>query len=106
MGFQIRCKTRNGEQEVIMRGNDDGGVDFVREIELTDKDTGKTKINLASYKYFSNIGSALNRLFEMRIANRDASTLQELLANVKEERELMQKEFERAPEATQRRRTR
>lgn len=94
MGFVVRMKTRNGTEEIIMRGNEDGTVDFVKEITTTDKETNKKSIVLNPYKYFVNIDSALDRIFRMRCNNRDAETVQELLANVKEERGLLRKEFE------------
>jgi hypothetical protein len=102
MGFRISVKTRNGTEEVIMSGNDDGTVEFVKELTVKVADTDQTKITYAPYKYFMNIDSAIDRIFRMRCNNRDADTLQELLKNVKEERELLQKEFSGQFPATRR----
>lgn len=104
MGFVARMKTRNGTEEIIIRGNEDGTVDFVKELNVTDKETGKEKLILNPYKYFITIDSALERIFRMRCNNRDAETIQEILANVKEERELLRKEFEGITTTTTRRR--
>lgn len=95
MGFLIKdIKTREGNETIIIRGCSDGTVEFVKEVTQTDKDTGEEKLVLVPYKFFSLIDNALDRLFRMRVCNRDAATLQELLANVKEEREAIRKEFE------------
>ena len=93
MGFEIRMKTRDGDGEVILRGNNDGSVDFCREADGLDSEKNPIKV-MQPFKFYSTLDMAINRLFKMRICNRDASTLQELLANVKEERELLAKEFE------------
>jgi hypothetical protein len=88
MGFLVKVQIRQGNDGVILRGNEDGSVDFVKEI---DSEKG---LIYSPYKYFATIESALDRVFRMRCNNRDAETLQELLANVREERELLKKEFE------------
>lgn len=95
MGFLIRnIKTRDGEKVVNFRGCDDGVVEFVRLSIQTDKETGEEKEVWVGYKFYNSIEAALDKLFRMRVCNRDAETLQELLVNVKEERELLRKEFE------------
>ena len=95
MGFLIRdIKTRDGEGTVILKGNDDGTVEFCRPSMQVDSKTGETVEVMVGYKFFALLDNALDRLFRMRVCNRDATTLQELLVNVKQERELLQKEFE------------
>lgn len=105
MGFLVKVKTREEQNEIVIRGCEDGSVEFVREITSVDKDTGEESIILAAYKFYSNIDLALDKLFRMRCCNRDASTLQELLVNVKEERELLRKEFEGILPQSRRRRS-
>jgi hypothetical protein len=98
MGFLIRnIKTRDGEGIVNIRGCDDGCVEFVRismTAEIVDKEkTGNEVELILPYKFYNSIESALDKLFRMRVCNRDATTLQELMQNVKEERELLTTEF-------------
>ena len=87
MGFIIRLKTKCENEEIILRGNDDGTVDFVKEVPS--KDT----FIIQPYKFFSSIENAIERIFKMRVNNREASTLQELLINVEQEREELRNEF-------------
>lgn len=87
MGFMIKLKTRDEDNEITLRGNDDGTVDFVKEVNTA------TGLQLQPYKFFSSIESAVERIFKVRVNNREATTLEQLLKNVKEEREELRKEF-------------
>lgn len=87
MGFLIKLKTRCEDQEVMLRGNDDGSVDFVKTVEMSGKPT------LVPYKYYTSILTAIDAIFRLRVNNREASTLEELLKNVKEEREFLNNEM-------------
>jgi len=94
MGFLIKAKTREGNNEVIIKGSNKGGVEFAKEVTSINEKTGEEQTVLVGYNFFASIDMALDKLFRMRCCNRDAETLQELLANVKEERRLLHEEFE------------
>lgn len=86
MGFLIEVST--GEDgKLWLRGQDDGNVEFCRMVDLKDPKTGKMKPTPVPYKFYPTIDSALDKLFRMRVNSRNATTLQELLQNVREERE-------------------
>lgn len=87
MPFLIKLKTRCEDQEVQLRGNEDGSVDFVKEVVMNGKPT------LVPYKYHTSIITAIDAVFRMRVNNREASTLEELLKNVKDEREFLKNEM-------------
>lgn len=87
MPFLIKLKTRCEDQEVQLRGNENGSVDFVKEVEMNGKPT------LVPYKYYTSIVTAIDAVFRMRVNNREASTLEELLKNVKDEREFLKNEM-------------
>ena len=92
MGFLIEVSTGE-EGKLWLRGQDDGGVEFCRMVDIKDPKTGKMKLTPIPYKFYPNIDSALDRLFRMRVNSRNATTLQELLQNVQEEREELRREF-------------
>lgn len=87
MGFAIKLKTRCEDQEIQLRGNEDGTVDFVKEVVMNGKPT------LVPYKYFTSIVTAIDAVFRMRVNNREAGNLEELLKNVKDEREFLKNEM-------------
>lgn len=95
MGFLIEgIKTRDGEGVINIRGCDDGSIEYVKWIVSINGKTGEETASWNPYKFYANVYQAIDKLFRMRICNRDAKTLEELLKNVKEERELLHKEFE------------
>lgn len=96
MAFEFKCKTREGDGEIIIRGTNDGQVEFCREVNVLDPETKKPtgEVSLQPFKFFAAIEHAIDKLFRMRVCNRDANSLEELLSNVKEERELLHNEFE------------
>jgi len=105
MGFLIKNISVRDEEKVIhIRGCNDGYVEFVKPVIQIDKDSGVEKEIWVGYAFYTNIEQALDKLFRMRICNRQADTLQELLNNVREEREALHKEFESSLTATRKRR--
>lgn len=105
MGFEIRIKTSE-EGEVILRGNNDGTIDFCKEVQGKDPKTKKPVTLVQPYKYFVNIAEALNRVFQMRVNARNVETLKELLEAVEEEREELRKLFAGIEEKPKAKRTR
>ncbi len=100
MGFLIEVST--GEDgRLWLRSQDDGTVEFCRMTDFKDKETGKIKTMPVPYKFYPSIDSALDRLFRMRVNSRNASTLQELLQNVREEREELRLLFSRETSSQQ-----
>jgi len=67
--FQIK-------DETIYLVADDNNYALARIIERTRK--GETTTELESFKWFSNIGSALNRIIDLKVKRSDAQTLLEL----------------------------
>ena len=94
MGFLIEgIKTRDGDGSVTIRGCEDGNIEFVKWVVSTNTRTGEDTSGWAPYKYFASIEMALDKVFRMRVCNRDAKTLEELIVNVKEERASLHEEF-------------
>jgi len=81
-----------GEKVVVLRGNEDGTVDLCHWVPIRNKE-GEMIDTPIPYKYFASIQSALQRVYEMRVCIRDATTLEKLLEHIKEEREWLRKEL-------------
>lgn len=92
MGFEIEVKTGT-EETVILRGCDDGTVEFCKRGEITDPKTKEKIPGLIAFKWFANISQAFDRVARMRIANSSAVTLNELVENIKLIREDIKKEM-------------
>jgi hypothetical protein len=94
MGFVIKnIRVGGGLDPIHIRGADDGCVEFFKINKVINKDTGEESEIQASYKFYSSLEAALDKVFRMRVCNRDAKSLEELIANVKEERIALHEEF-------------
>jgi hypothetical protein len=92
MGFQIEIST-GMEGTVIMRGCDDGTVEFCKWSTAKDKDTKESIPVLAPFQYYVSLEHAFNQIMKLRICNSKATTLTELLSVIKEIRADIHKEF-------------
>lgn len=95
MGFLIEgIKTRDADGVINIRGCDDGTIEYVKWVTSVNSKTGEENANWSPYKFYASLEQALDKLFRMRVCNRDAKTLEELIRNVREEREALHEEFQ------------
>ena len=81
MGFQIECKT--GEMgPVTLRGCSDGTVEMCAWRDVKQSDGSHLPI-LTPIKYYASIEQAFDRIARMRIASAEATTLAELVKEIK-----------------------
>ena len=81
-GMQIDIKI--GTKEFVLQGNDDGTCDLCKWVKT--KKEGEDITILIPFKFFTSLPSALERVFEMKVCMRDATTLKELMESIHQER--------------------
>lgn len=82
MAFQIELQTGDAGP-VILRGCEDGSIEFCKWVEQKDKETGDMKPVLVPYKFYANVQQAFDRIARMRIASAQAKDLKELVTAIK-----------------------
>ena len=92
MAFQIEVQTGDAGP-VILRGCDDGTVEFCKWGETKDPITKEAKPVLIAYKFYANIVQAFDRVARMRVASIAASDLKELVEGIKGVREDIKREM-------------
>jgi len=92
MGFQIEVKT-GAEGKVVLRGCEDGTIEFCQWRDVKNKDTGLVVPTLTPYKWYTSLEQAFERVFRMRVASADATTIKELVAAVKSIRKEIKEEM-------------
>lgn len=82
MGFQIEVKTGDAGP-VTLRGCDDGTVEFCKWGEVIDPKTKVKRAALIAFKYYASIEQAFDKVFRMRVASAEATTLKELVQEIR-----------------------
>lgn len=86
MGFQIEVSTGDAGP-VVMRGCEDGTIEFCKWQVKKDKETGEeTGRELVAYKWYASLEQAWERVFRMRVCSSNAATIKELVQAVKQTR--------------------
>jgi hypothetical protein len=95
MAFEIKINT--GEAgEVWLRGCSDGTVEMCKWETLKplkDQDPNEVREGLVPFKYYADISQAMNKVMRMRIGSANATTLTELISEVRNIRKDLQKEL-------------
>jgi hypothetical protein len=88
----MQIEVKIGGKTMVLRGNPEGTVDLCWWQETKDE-AGNVRRFLQSYRYFSSLPSALERVAEMRVCLSDAKTLKELMEAIQEQREWLRSEL-------------
>ncbi len=87
----MQVEIKIGSETVTVRGNEDGTADLCHWVDMKHGD--EITPTLIPFKFYASLYSCLQRVLEMKVNRKHIFSLNELITEIKAERDWLRKEF-------------
>lgn len=78
----MEIELHDGKRPILLRG-EAGVFEFCYKVKVKDKTTGKETLEWRPQKWYCSLSTALEKLWRMKVSHSSATTIEELLQNVR-----------------------